>query len=167
MLKLQETPYIVKHRGSERTIYIEIYNTLYKVFESEKLSWYKNDAYKHYDVGFIAVHSIIKNLLKPYFRKYKTKNSVMYYSIILYKDNKFICVIKPFHNDTELKNGLKEISNKYHVSYYSIEYKKLGDIKLNNEIEEFISKQVYMYECGINYETISLKLLGEDGKYYG
>ena len=168
MLKLQETPYIVKHyASSERTISIDISNISYRLFESEKLEWHKNSAYKHYDVAFIAMHSIIKSLLKPYFRRYKTKKSTMWYSIILYKDSKFICNIKSFDNDMELKKGLMQIASEYHVSQYSIQCKKLGDIKLNDEIEEFISKPIYMYEYAINYETISLKLLGEDGKYYG
>lgn len=169
MLKLQETPYIINHTtgaSSARTICCEIKNDCYRLFASEDLAWHKNNAYSHYDVAFISMHNIIKNLLKPYFRTYKTKKSKMWYSVIFHHDSKFTCLIKSFNTDKELKDGLKAISNEYHVSYFNIEYRKLGDLKLNNEIEDFISTPIHMYEHAINYKQISLKLLGEDGKVY-
>ena len=69
-------------------------------------------------------------------------------------------------SDEELKIGLKQISNDYHVSQFNIEYRKLGDIKLNSEIEEFVSKPIFIHSHAMSYKTLSLKVLGEDGKLY-
>ena len=169
MLKLKETPYIVDHKAvSERVVRVEIRNGSYTIIDSEKLAWNKNNAYKHYDAAFIAIHGIVKNLLKPYFRKYKTKNSTDWYTVIFHRNNIFTCLIKPFNDKIEIQYGLQKISNEYNVPYSLIECRKLGDIKLTNEeVEEFINTPINMHESAISYQTLELKLLGEDGKYYG
>ena len=168
MFKLKETPYIVNHTGKGRKLCVEIQNGSQKIIDSEELAWSKNSAYTHYDASFFAIHAIVNNLFKPYVIKDKTKNNdTMWYSIILHKSTKFTCFIKSYSSETELKEGIIDIANEYHVFPYSIEYRKLGNIESNEEIEEFIKSPILMHEHAMSYKTIRLDLLGEDGKYYG